>query len=89
MCVLFQVNLFFLIFFLINFFLEIPKLSVGQYELKVMVSVNSQQFFPANKVILFNSPEYGLKFEDIIKLDELEAKGGKKNQTAKATGVKK
>lgn len=56
-----------------------------------MVSVNSQQFFSANKVILFNSPEYGLKFEDIVKLDELEAKGGKKGVPAKtnATNVKK
>lgn len=54
------------------------KLSVGQYELKVMLSVNSQQYYNTGKKILFSSPEYGLKFEDIVKLDELDAKGGKK-----------
>lgn len=58
--------------------LEMHKLPVGQYELKLMISFNSQQYFSANKTILFNSPEYGLKFEDIVKLDELDSKGGKK-----------
>ncbi len=57
------------------------KLPVGQYELKLMISFNSQQYFYANKTILFSSPEYGLKFEDIVKLDELDSKGGKKGAT--------
>jgi hypothetical protein len=64
------------------------KLPVGQHELKVMISFNSQQYFSANKTILFNSPEYGLKFEDIVKLDELDSKGGKKGGAQKAPAKK-
>lgn len=59
--------------------LEIHKLPAGVHELKIMFSINSQQWVNTGKKIMFNSPEYGLKYEDIIKLDEMEAKGGKKN----------
>ena len=54
------------------------KLPPGQNELMIKFSLNVQQYYPTNKKILFNSPEYGLHFDDIIKLDEIEAKGGKK-----------
>jgi hypothetical protein len=59
-----------------------PKLAVGQYELKVMFSCNGQQYYNTNQKILFNAPEFGLKFEDIIKLDDLDKgkKGVKKNK---------
>ena len=50
------------------------KLPLGQHELKIFFSVNSSQYIETNKKILFNAPEFGLSFEEIIKLDSLEGK---------------
>jgi hypothetical protein len=50
------------------------KLPPGQYELKVLFSVNSQQFIDTGKKILFNNPEPGLSYDDIIKLEEADKK---------------
>jgi hypothetical protein len=67
-------------------------LSAGQYEVKILFSLNSQQWVPTGKRILYTCPEFGLKFEDIVKLDEMESKGGKKNvhgQGKNTTNIKK
>lgn len=56
-----------------------PKLSPGEHELKVLYSVNGQQFYNTGKKILFDAPEPHLKFEDIMKLEELDAKNKGKN----------
>jgi hypothetical protein len=50
------------------------KLPVGPIELKVLFSVNSQQYIDTGKKILFNNPEPGLSYDDIIKLEEADKK---------------
>jgi hypothetical protein len=42
-----------------------------------MVSVNEQQYFSAHKTILFNAPEYGVNFLQIVKLEEQDMKNKK------------
>ena len=54
------------------------KLPPGQHELLIKFSLNGQQYYNTNKKILFIAPEYGLHFDEIIKLDELDSKGYKK-----------
>lgn len=56
-----------------------PKLSPGEHELKILFSVNGQQFYDTGKKLLFDAPEPHLKFEDIIKLEEADAKNKGKN----------
>lgn len=51
-----------------------PKLPQGQHELQVMFSLNGQQWLNTGKKINFISPEFGLSFEEIIKLDETDKK---------------
>lgn len=50
------------------------KLPPGQHELQVMFSLNGQQWLNTSKRINFISPEFGLSFEDIIKLEEADKK---------------
>jgi len=56
-----------------------PKLSLGEHELKILFSVNGQQFYNTGKRILYDAPEPHLKFEDILKLEEADAKNKGKN----------
>jgi hypothetical protein len=65
------------------------KLAPGQNELMIKFSLNGQQYYHTNKKILFIAPEYGLQFDDIIKLDEFDAKGGKKPMQSKPPPIKK
>jgi hypothetical protein len=51
-----------------------PKLPPGQVELKILFSVNSQQFIDSGKKILFNNPEPGLSYDDLMKLEEADKK---------------
>jgi len=54
------------------------KLPPGPHELLIKFSLNGQQYYNTNKKILFIAPESGLSFDEIIKLDELDSKHGKK-----------
>ncbi len=58
-----------------------PKLPAGPHELLIKFSLNGQQYYNTNKKILFIAPESGLHFDEIIKLDELDSKHGKKGIT--------
>ncbi len=42
-----------------------------------MISVNEQQYFSAHKTILFNAPEYGMSFDQIVRQEELDIKNKK------------
>jgi len=56
-----------------------PKLAQGEHVLKILFSVNGQQFYNSGKTMLFDAPEPHLKLEDILKLEELDAKNKGKN----------
>ena len=59
---------------------EMPKLPVGEQELQILFSVNGQQWIETEKKILFNCPEPGTSFEDIVNADagDKKKKPGKK-----------
>lgn len=57
------------------------------HELKVYVSVNGQNYFSTHKSILYNAPDFGLTFEQIVKQEELDIKNKKVHQ--KNVNVKK
>lgn len=52
-----------------------PQLPVGENELKILFSVNGQQFYDTGKKMLLDNPEPHMKFDDILKLEEADAKG--------------
>lgn len=62
-----------------------PKLPVGIHELKVLFTFNSQQYINTGKKIQFNSPPYGTKFDEIVKLDEADFKNKGKIMTGANT----
>ncbi len=51
-----------------------PKLTPGEHELKILFSVNEQQFYDTGKKLLFEATDPHLKFEDIVKLEEADSK---------------
>lgn len=50
------------------------KLSVGEHELKILFSLNGQQFHNTGKKLLFEAPEQPCSFEQILKLEEMDSK---------------
>ena len=53
------------------------KLSAGEHELKILFSLNGQQFNNTDKKILFDAPEQPCSFEQILKLEEHDSKNKK------------
>jgi hypothetical protein len=56
------------------------KLPPGEHELKILFSVNSQQYIDTGKKIIVNNPEAGYTFADILKLEETDLKNKKKRK---------
>jgi hypothetical protein len=50
------------------------KLPLGINELKIMFTLNSQQYVQTGKKLLYIATDHHLKFEDIVKLDEVDFK---------------
>lgn len=58
------------------------KLPTGEHELKILFSLNGQQFHNTGKKILFDAPEQPCSFEQILKLEieDIKNKGKAKKK---------
>jgi hypothetical protein len=50
------------------------KLSPGEHELKILFSLNGQQFHNTGKKLLFDAPEQPCSFDQILKLEDHDFK---------------